>query len=219
MNNRRKNRLPQRLAISIACLIASVFPFSGCIQMAALWTNITGGDIVKAEFKLTSGPLLILIDDPKSQITEPRGERDLHRTISARFLENDVNKRVVPYSDLAQMRQSERKFDRLATRDIGEKLGADQVLHLIVERFTLNAEPGAPIFKGEYSVRVRVLSTERKHDVRLWPREQSGKLVAVSMPSMPSDSEKSASEYAAELAAKLGDEVSKLFYDHRGLDK
>lgn len=215
----RKCWSPARRNKAVCLCIVTLMMSGGCIKLAALWTNMTGGDIVKAEFKPASGPLLIFIDDSRSQITEPRAERDLHKKISAVFLENDVNKKVIPYQELAHFRQMEKDFDKLSPRYIGEKLGADQVIYINVERFTIQSEPGAPIFKGDFAVRVKVLSTERKHDVRLWPREESGRLVAVTTPAIPSDSEKSATEYAGKLADKLGEKVAKLFYEHRELDE
>jgi hypothetical protein len=196
-----------------------LLPSAGCVQLAALWANWTGGDVVEAQYKLTKGPLLILIDDLNSVVTEPRAIRQLHKTLSEAFLEYRVNRRVVPFKDWQALQRSTKDYDQLKIRQIGEKLGADQVLYIRVKRFTLHAEPGAPLFKGEFDVRVKVLSTERQRDVRLWPREEGGRRVVATTHPIPSDGDKSAGDVANELAAELGKSIAKLFYQHRSLDE
>ncbi|MBN2560738.1 MAG: hypothetical protein JXQ75_07405 [Phycisphaerae bacterium] len=200
-------------------LATLVSPMCGCVQMAALWTNITGGDVVEPQYTLTKQRLLILIDDWDSVVSEPHAIRHMHNTISDAFLEYRVNRRVVPFEDWQALQRSAKKYNRLSAREIGEKLGADQVVCIRVNRFTLHAEPGAPLFKGEFVGHVKVLSTERRHDVRLWPRQESGWRIAVETDAISTDSGKSASDVAKELAAKAADAVAKLFYQHRTLDE
>ncbi|MFQ5425196.1 MAG: hypothetical protein ACE5F9_14620 [Phycisphaerae bacterium] len=190
----------------------------GCFKAMSAWAAIAGGNWIEPEYKLTDGPLLILVDDLNNQISEPGPVRKLHKTLSDIFLEYDVNKRVIPLDSWKELRQSDKDYDKLAVRQIGEKLGAEQILYLDVVRFTLYGEPGADIFKGQFTVRVKVLSTRQQRDVRLWPRQESGKRVVVSMPPEPNDGDRSASVVAKELSEKLGHEVAKLFYGHRELD-
>lgn len=183
--------------------------------MAALWTNLTGGDVIKPEFKLTKGPLLILVDDPRSLVVQPSAVRALHQGLSRRFLEYHVNHRVIPMSEGRRLQQTDRRYDKLSIREVGEKLGADQVLYLRVEGFTLHGEKGAPLFKGEFTVRVKVLSTKPVHDNRLWPRERAGRHIAVSTPSTSMEGERGPSDVAEELGTKLARQVAELFYEHR----
>jgi len=189
--------------------------FSGCIQMAALWTNMTGGDVIEPEYVLSKGPLLILIDDRNNLITQPTALRKLHRGIADRFLEYRVNSRVVPFSEWQRLQQSAKGYDKMTIREIGAKLGADQVLYIRVDRFTLKSEPGAPLFKGEFSVRVKVLSTARRGDVRLWPRERNGHRVSATTEAQSSESGKSASQITEELTKELSRKIAEFFYEHR----
>ena len=222
VNSSRRRAAPSRVvhaglfaALSI-CAVAS----TGCVRFAALWANMTGGDKVDAEFNLTKGPLLILLDDPnEDQISDPRVYEDLHKGISAHFLNFQVNSRVIPFEDWARLKQSDSKYNKLTIREIGEKLGAEQVLYLRVTRFVLQPEPGADVFQGEFSCNVKVLSTEGKRDVRLWPKEDIGKKVTVRTKAEPSDGDRSAADVAADLATRMGQDVSALFYSHRSLEK
>lgn len=216
----RMNRLRGGLALSALLALCALVPLSsGCQQVAAAWTNMTGGDWIPAQFTLTKEPLLVLIDDRSSIVTEPKSIREAHKTIAVNFAEFKVNHNVIPFEEWQRLAQTDKKYGRYSIRQVGEKLGAEQVLYLNVERFTLHGEPGAPVFKGEFTVRVKVLSTNREKDVRVWPSEESGKRISVTSAPIPIDSEKSASDIATELGIKLGKEVAMMFYGHRELEK
>lgn len=186
--------------------------------MAAVWANWTGGDVVEPQFELTKGSLLILVEDRRGVVTQPRALRKVHKTLCEKFVEYKVNKKVVPLETCERLQRTEKAYEKLSVRQIGEKLGAEQVLYIIAERFSLQTEPGAPLFKGEFVARVKVLTTESIGDNRLWPREPSGRRIAVTTHPIPADGDKKASDVADELATKLGEAVAKMFYQHRELD-
>jgi len=208
-------RMPRGSGSSLLVLSVLILASPGCITMAALWANLSGGEVIEPEYTLTKGPLLVMIDDMRNLVTQPKAIRELHETIAENFLEFDVNRRIIPMSELRHLRQSERKLDKMKTREIGEKLGAEQVLYIWVERFTLHAEPGAPLFQGEFAVRVKVLSTERVREVRLWPRAGTGRLCVATTEPVSEGGEVSASDVSTELGRKLGQKVAALFYEHR----
>lgn len=187
--------------------------------MAAAWTNITGGEYIEAEYKLTKEPLLILIDDRNGFVTEPKAISETYKTIAAIFLEKKVNNRLIPFEEWRRLQQSDRSYHKMSIRQIGEKLGASQVLYMRVEQFTLSTEPGAPIFRGEFTVRVKVLSTDQKKDIRQWPDNEAGRRISVGTDPTPADGEKSSSDIATELGIKLGKSTALLFYGHREMEK
>jgi hypothetical protein len=204
--------------LAIRCLVLVLLASPGCIQFASAWANITGGDVIEPEYKLGQGPLLILIEDPRGDVSDPRAMRELHATISDIFVEFKVNHRVVPWEQRERLERAEKEYSKLSIREIGEKLGAEQVLYVRVEKFSLQSEPGAPIFKGEFITRVKVLDTKQEKDVRQWPREPSGRRISVTTPAISSEGDKSASDVAKELAIKMGQAITEMFYEHRSLD-
>jgi hypothetical protein len=192
---------------------------AGCVQFASAWANLSGGDVVEPEYTLTKGSLLVLIDDPTNVVSEPRAVRELFATISDIFLEFKVNRQLISWEDRERLERSEKDYHRLSIRQIGEKLGAEQVLYIQIEKFSLHSEEGAPLLKGEFVTRVKVLSTKQDHDVRLWPREPSGRRITATTPPVSSEGDKTASDVAQELGIKMGQAISELFYEHRSLEK
>lgn len=215
------NRIARRLLaptarwVSVFGAAAVLASTSGCMEMAETWAHLTGGDWIDPEFELTQLRLLILIDDKTGQVSDPRAIREIHRTLSENFLEFNVNKRVVPLRDWQKL-QSRPDYGEMTIREIGEEVGAEQVLYIGIERFTLNTETGAPIFRGEFAARVKVISTERRPDVRLWPKDdEAGRRVVVTTEPTPADSDTSASDVATELGIKMGREIAGFFYGRR----
>lgn len=204
----RARRLGAMMLLSLPLAAAS------CGNMAAAWVNITGGDWIEPEYKLAKTPLLILIDDRNSLVSEPKAIREVHQTISENFLQFDVNKNVVPFQEWQRL-QNDPKYPSMTIRQIGEQLGAEQVIYLVVERFTLQGEGDAPIYKGVFATRVKVLSTERKGEIRLWPDNESGRRVEVSTDPRPMDGDVTPGQIAQELGIKMGQEIAKFFYGRR----
>lgn len=202
--------------ISLAALaFGAVALVGGCQNFGAFIVGMQGGELIKAEYELADGPLLILFDDRAGRIDRPQALRKAHKVISDRFAEKHVNSRVIPFTEWQRFRQTAEKYDRLTIREIGERLGADQVLYVGVEKFATQSQEGAPIFQGVFEARVKVISTDRTRDVRLWPREGAGHRVVVKTDPTPMDGDTSEGDVADELGEKMGDKVAKLFYEHR----
>lgn len=213
--NAHIRRKTSSLAVCAVLLLCS----TGCYQMASAFAAASGGEWVDAEFKIAEGPLLVLIDDLDDLVTEPRAIKEVHETISDIFYEFKINRLVIPFEEWQTLRQTDKDYDTLSIREIGEKLGAEQVLYVKIIRFSLSDEPGADIYKGHFVARTKVLSTRSGRDVRLWPEtDPAGEKVEATTAPEPIDGDRSAFEVARELSIKLGQGVAKNFYGHRSME-
>ncbi|MFO0974110.1 MAG: hypothetical protein U1A27_11840 [Phycisphaerae bacterium] len=211
----RRRRVGQRAA-ACAAGAAWLAALAGCQQLAILGYHLTGGETIDAKHKLTARHLAVLLDDPEGLVTQAAVSPQLQRKLAEEFTANKIETALVPYDDMERLRGSdEQAFSKMAINCIGEKVGADQVLYLRVTDFALRREPGAPLFQGRFAVRVAVLSTESKHDVRIWPRELQGEAVAFETQPQSSEGDVSAADVGRDLAAGLANNVAKLFYDHK----
>jgi hypothetical protein len=204
-------------AIALPALLAAA---PGCTKMAITWWHLTGGDTIEARFKLTEGKLAVVLDDPQGMIVIPSTFRVFQQKLNEELVSHGVKSKLVPFEQWDRLRTSDPEYQsmKLSRREIGEKLGADQVLYLDVTDFRLKRDPSTPIFQGRFAVRVSVYSTERKRDVRLWPEQEGGESVVVETQPQPADQDVTATDVARELADKMAVAVSKLFYDHKEKD-
>ena len=93
------------------CLTAGLVPgLLGCGQQFGAflyWTGLYPKPTVKAEFTLTEGPLLILVEDDynvtRSQVTR----NAIGAALTQELARHKVNRRVVPLERLDQLRQQD----------------------------------------------------------------------------------------------------------------
>jgi hypothetical protein len=202
----------------LSVLLLTAFLTTGCQQMAILWFHMTGGDTVKARYKLTSNMLAVVLDDPEGLIVLPETYREFYNRLEQEFLANNIKARLIPFEEWQRLRQRGNEYDDLSVRAIGEKLGADEVLYLKTTDFRLKREPAAPIYEGRFVVRVSIISTERKRDVRLFPQEEGGVEVAAETKPETTEGDATAADVARRLSAELARRVTRLFYDHKEID-
>lgn len=192
---------------------------AGCTQLAAMLAVAHGGDTINAEYKFDERPVALLVDNPDEYDVPPEAVRELHEDAVRLFEANKIKCRLVSFEETQRLRTKDAAFDDMSIRQIGEKLGADQVLYLRVRYWATKENPGDPHFKGSAKLSVKVISTERKHDVRLWPKDGTEKSVDASTDPSLSDAPGAEVEVSRQLASKLADTVTKLFYDHTPKDR
>jgi len=174
--------------------------------------------LIKAEFRLTTGPILIVVDDFEERVDRPVARQYLVDELTEQLIKRKVVQKIIPHGTLDQLRQSDPGFDKRGCRELGELAGAEQVLWIEVRDF-LAEEQFEDIFSAAYfavSVKViNVLEKERNARVRLWPSSSEGRLVVVHLPGDAVARLKTTNAICRELASKLATEITDLFRDHR----
>jgi hypothetical protein len=209
------------LALAGLSLVAAVL-LSGCgpqFGAALYWMGVGQGKKIKAQFKLTEGPLAVFVDDPSGLVSVPEATALLITELDRNFRSRKVNSKVVRPERLAREVYSRPESQNWSIRQVGEKLGAEQVLHIRVRRFRLHDEPGDPLYKGQWQVTIKVISAERQADVRLWPKSIEGYDVAVATTSEHSDDEAHGVIVARQMARMLAREITFLFCDHTARER
>ncbi|RME36489.1 MAG: hypothetical protein D6788_11485, partial [Planctomycetota bacterium] len=167
-----------------------MFPLA-CVLLLLASCTYSGGELlytlgfgqpgkVKAQFRLTSGPLLILIDDPARMLDWPPAEAYLFDHLSQELLRHKAAAKIVPLETVQHLRQSTPDFARRGAREVGEMVGAEQVLLLTVAAYRGEEQIGDVSEAGLFSVTVKVINVLEKDDplrVRLWPESPRGKRV------------------------------------------
>jgi len=199
------------LSLAAVVLLAGCGPKAGA---ALYWMGVGQGKKVKAQFTLTKAPLAVFVDDPSGLVSVPEATNLLITELARDFRTRNINANVISPEKLARVVYSRPESQNWSTRQVGEKLGAEQVLHIRVRRFRLRDEPGDPLYKGQWQVTIKVISTERRPDVRLWPKSIEGHDVTVVTPAEHSDDEAYGVDLARRLARMLAQQITFLFCDH-----
>ncbi|HUS92840.1 MAG TPA: hypothetical protein VM695_13360 [Phycisphaerae bacterium] len=157
--------------------------------------------------------MLVFVDDILSPVVYEPIKIELTRRLNELFVEHKVARETVSYDRLADLIMATPDFNRLAVSQVGQKVGADTVLYLHIDRFSLHDRATEELWKGRLQVTVRLTDVEKG---RLWPKDrEAGYLVdEVETPTRVTTSDTTADEITQELAARMADRIAKLFYEH-----
>ena len=176
------------------------------------------GELVKAEFRLTDGAVLILVDDPAERVDWPAAARHLHDELSQELVKKKAAKKIIPLETLEQLRRAELNFEKRGCREVGKLAGAEQVLWVEVQDFLADEQIVDAHQAAYFAVTVKVINALEEENggrVRLWPTSPAGRAVTVLMQASEVNLEKTKDAIARQLAKRLAVEIAELFYDHR----
>ncbi|UCG31678.1 MAG: hypothetical protein JSU68_08415 [Phycisphaerales bacterium] len=193
---------------------------SGCGQQFGAflyWTGLYPKPTVKAEFTLTKGPLLILVEDDYN-VTQSRGIRDeIAARLAQELIIHKVNNRIIPLERLERVRQQDPDYAKIPADKLGRRVGAEQILWIKIIDYAMGddqAEDPAEAANMVLTVRVINCHAEQRDDVRLWPtgREPHRLEMSKTLGAVQGMGEE---RIELELIMDSVDQIAKLFYDHK----
>jgi hypothetical protein len=203
---------PALIVVSAAMLFGGCGPSSG-----GMWYFLTQPkEKVPAEFRLPAGPLAVLVDDPLGQMEVGGMQNALAEAVGERLTAFRAHERMVPAERLDRLRRLDPDYESLPVRQVGERVGADVVLYVLVTRCRLQDVPDSDLYQGQLSARVKVIDAKAKPGdvVRLWPREQDGRLIDISLPQRTGSGDAVRRDVADELVNKSAKTIARLFCDY-----
>ena len=211
----RRRRVGRSLAIAMCWLMgaAAVSTLGGCQLFFAAVEMMFPYTTVQPQFELPKAKtVLVFPDDVENPVSYPPIKRKLAEHIAKILIDKSLVARTIPYDKLIDLRSAEPNFNRMAVASVGRKLGADVVVYISINEYTLKNMPIETLWRGKFAGWVRVVDV---NEGRLWPVEQAGHSVSVNTPTTENVSETYGEELSAELAEKLATEVAGLFHEHK----
>jgi len=204
-----------------SCVKAAAVCFASAILMAGCgpfigWTaNVFARpQKVEAVYEPPKGKtFLVFVDDMLNPVTYEPIKGELAEMLSRQLIDNKIAAKTIPYSKLLTLAAATPEFNRLSVSEVGEKLGADIVLYVMVDRFSLKDNEATPLWKGRLSTTVRLVAVGID---RLWPtdRPEGYPVEPVEMPPETHPSPTYGEVLSKKLAEKMADRIAKLFYKH-----
>ena len=213
MCNARRFAAP--LCIAAVLCLALALSQSGCAVVAYLTAQIHGPEKIPAKYTLDASlKTLVLVDAPRSPEVV---KRLLTQALNKELVARELLKDVVPYADVVALRTRTPEYNRLAVTEVGEKLGASNVICVHINTFQLKDNPLDVLWHGQMETRVKVVAvTDGNTTARLWPTDSpAGHAVG---PVQRDETTNASGAYATaltkSLCAEMADEIAKLFYRH-----
>jgi hypothetical protein len=170
---------------------------------------------VDAVFKPPKGKtMLVFVDDMQNPVTYEPVKGQLTENLNASLEKNNVAARTVPYGKLLELAATARDFNRLSVGEVGRKLGADLVLYVVVNDFSLRDSDANPLWQGKLATTVRIVDVVQG---RLWPDDRPDGFPVRAVETQPqANSSPSYGEVLSKvLATKMAERISSLLYDHK----
>lgn len=217
------------MSIVARCASSSAPARMLCLALSLLLPlAVAGCNIVGPAYIIIAGPpktdamhtldkelkTVIFVDDQGSELDR----RSLRTTISERIERELVAQKTVntliASAAIQQVAMQDSAGNLSDNATLGKAVGADQVIHVLIESFSMTTDQAT--FQPFASVFVRVV--DARSGKRIWPtNEPNGYRLALQMPIKRAAVPKTASDLARaqeDLASNVGLAVSRLFYKH-----
>lgn len=203
-------------ALAIAAVMTAVV---GCQATAPILDPLFGNPGVEAVHEPANVKTLIFIDDPSQRLPNvpmagmiaDRAARDLQA--------NEAITDIIEPHKLDQLRLNQPGFHTWAIDRIGRTLGAKQVIYVLVDSFVTStvAEHGE-LARPVASVRVKIVDVTSGR--RVFPDSPDGHVLGVKFYYKQAiDNERGTRQLLErKLADRVGEDLAKLFYDHKPRD-
>ena len=210
---KRANRV---LLLSVVIPLVGGVILGGCGPVIGWTVNVfRPPKKVEALYRPPEGKkILVFVDDLWGPVGYEQIKGKLTERLNEQLMEHGVAQRTVPYRLILRLKAATPEFDGLAVSQVGQRLGADLVLYVHIDRFSLKDNEVSPLWHGRMEVTVRMVDVETG---RLWPKDrQAG--YAVKPIENPTESHPSSTyeiDLAESLAKQTADRIARLLYDHK----
>lgn len=212
------NTHPAR-SILLALLAVSATCLHGCGVFAYLLTELSPPRKVPALYEPPADKkFLVFVDDLKyGSIHEPV-KKELTDQLNRMLVDNNVAGSTIPYDDLLDLIIVTPKFNRLAVNQVGQELGADVILYVRVDKFSVKDDDISPLWHGQLEATVRVVDarTADPDVVRMWPKDDPDgfRVEPVEIPPVTDSSPGFGDAMSRKLAGQMAERIAKFFYEH-----
>jgi hypothetical protein len=159
----------------------------------------------------------VLVDDYGERLTWPETRDLLAVQVGEELLRHEATEKIISNDAVRRHRQARPDFNKKSCREIGEMVGADQVVWLEVADFFASERPQDSTSAARIAVTVKVVNpkgSKSEGTVRLWPEEREGHPIKAELSANEASRHDSRREIAKALSQKLATEVARLFYEH-----
>ena len=185
---------------------------AGCQLPIAILAKLFPKEPVPPRFVLPADKtILVFPDDIKRPLVYPPVKRTLAEKADKLLIEHSLAAETIPYDKLIDLRNAEPEFNLMSIPKIGRRLGADLVIYVSIEEFSLKDNPIDTLWRGRLAGKVKVVDVLKG---RIWPDESAGFPIRIVEPITDNSSRDYGSQLARKLAERMAEEVCGLFHKH-----
>jgi hypothetical protein len=202
--------------IGLFVLLAwAIVAAGGCAVFEYVVAQFAPPKTVKAEYDPPKGKtVLVFVEDDGTLLSYEPIKEELTERVGKEIVAQGICAKTVPYQKLMGLVSQEPNFKRIWIGEVGQRLGADLVLYVVVNHFSLKETEVSSLWRGELKTTVKLVDSKTG---LLWPKDRTSgfPLSVIERPSSQSVSQAYALELTRALAEKMSVKVARLFYEHK----
>jgi hypothetical protein len=156
---------------------------------------------------------VVFVDDRASNLPRRSLRTLLAAEVERMLLAKGVVKDMVSGQSALAAAAADKGGQLMSIADIGRSVGAEQVVYVAVDSFSLSAD--GQVFEPRMTMRVKVI--DATNDKRLWPEDRAGQVVLARVTAKQGTLPSTTTERARaedELARAAGEYIARLFFKH-----
>lgn len=200
--------------ILIALLLVPAVLGSGCAGIKYMAAVMAPPEKVKPLYTLPGGKkILVFVDDIRHPLTYEAVKTDLAQRVGRLLVQHKMAEEIIPPDKVLDLASSMQNFNQMPIPDVGRKLGADLVLYLEIDHFSLRESNDSPLWLGRFVSRVKVVDSKVG---RIWPEDRPNgyPVPPVETPATANFNESFGAVLATKLAEDMAVRVVNLFREH-----
>lgn len=207
----KRNVTYELVAVLVAGALALV---AGCNIVAPAYLLLHGPEKIPQVYELDSDrPVVFFLDDREFNIRRVPTRERVTAAAERALLGSKAVDRVLDSRAAATIVSGEPRGDLLPISEVGRKIGADVVVYVVPEIFTLTSDGQTFTPLARLSVKVM----DATADTRLWPEEREGYTLEVTTSARQGTPPTDAASIRLaenEFADLVGRRLAQLFYSH-----
>ena len=217
MTNHQTKRFSLFSSFTLTTLLgAIVISQAGCAVVAWTAAQFKEQEKIRAFYHPPKDKRFLVLVESRTPLNYPVIKIDLAERINKILIEKELAASIIPHEMLANLSAARKNYNQMAISEIGEALGADVVLYVEIDEFSLRESRASPLWQGRLSTSIWLVASPSGE--RLWPDlpPRMGQPVdAVKTETVEESSRYYGRKISEELADMMASKICKFFYDHK----
>lgn len=201
---------------AMCLLLAAALAAGGCAAFGFVAKAIGDNPDIPPAYELSDRAAVVFVDDPAHLLPNLTVSSTIAQRITSDLKANLTKMKIIEPARIDELRAADAGFARMPVDVVGQSVGADQVIYVLIDSFTLGDEQG--VYRPLASARVKVIDVAGRK--RIFPGSEQGHSVTrqLNYRHASVDARSQLSVLTRSVAEQLGRDIGFLFYTHKRPD-
>jgi hypothetical protein len=207
---------PIALVAAMSAILGAIGVAGGCAAVGFVAKAIADNPDIPPAYELADRSTVVFVDDPAHLLANLTVGSTIAQRITADLRANKTKMKIIEPTAIDDLRAGDAAFAQIPVDVVGQRVGADQVIYVLIDSFTIGDEQG--VYRPLGSARVKVIDVPSRR--RIFPGNEQGHTVTrqLNYNHESVDARGQLTVLTRSVAEQLGRDIGFLFYTHKRPD-